>query len=208
MKNRRNTAVITAFGITALYVSGCSGSGPEAQPTVTETVTVSRSPEPTVTELPPPTTIGTGTPTPTSSLTPRPDGPPVLGFGEPFNYSDGVTVNVTNLGAGYVDSGAESSGGQVVELQLAITNNTDAAWDPSGAGGTMTYGTEGVTADEVFSYENGWSGGSFTGTLLPGRTATVNTAYAIPDVGLGDLVFEFTPEWGFERGAVIYVSQP
>ncbi|MDK1361404.1 hypothetical protein QNO00_14155 [Arthrobacter sp. zg-Y1219] len=120
-----------------------------------------------------------------------------------------MTVNVTNLGTDYVDSGAESSGGQVVVLELAITNNTGEAWDPAGADGTMTYGAEGVTADEVFSYENGWSGGYFTSTLLPGRTATVNTAYAIPNVGLGDLVFEFTPESGsWERGAVFYVSQP
>ena len=143
-----------------------------------------------------------------SSLTPRPDGPPVLGFGEPFDYSDGITVNVTNLGTGYAGSGAESSGGQVVELQLAITNNSETAWDPTGATGTMTYGSQGIAAEEVFSYEDGWSGGSFVGTILPGRTSTVNTAYAVPNVGLGDLVFEFTPEFGFERGAVIYVSQP
>lgn len=194
----RSLHVKVGFAIVALALAGCSGSTTESQPTATATVTVTQTP------------TGESTPTPsdTGSLTPRPDGPPVLAFGLPFNYSDGVTVNVTNLGTSYVDYGAESSGGQVVELELSITNNTGAAWDPAGADGTMTYGTDGVAADEVFSSENGWSGGYFTGTILPGRTATVKTAYAVPNSGAGDLVFEFTPAWGdWERGAVIYVSQ-
>ena len=200
MEKRRARAAFAGVGCVALYLTGCSGSENEAQPTVTETVTVTVSSEPTIVEPQPPTS--------SSSLTPRPDGPPVLGFGESFDYSDGITVSVTNLGTGYADSGADSSGGQVVELELAITNNTTTAWDPAGASGTMTYGAQGVAAEEVFSYEDGWSGGSFIGTILPGRTSTVNTAYAVPNTEVGNLVFEFTPEFGFERGAVIYVSQP
>lgn len=197
MKNRRfSTRVGVGASVAALALAGCSGSTTESQPTATVTVTHSPTGEPTP------------TPSDTGSLTPRPDGPPVLAFGMPFDYSDGVTVNVTNLGTNYVDYGAESSGGQVVELELSITNNTDATWDPAGADGTLTYGADGVAAAEVFSSENGWSGGYFTGTLLPGRTATVKTAYAVPNVGVGDLVFEFTPAWGdWERGSVIYVSQ-
>lgn len=200
MIKRCTTVTFAGVGAVALLLTGCSGSGNEAAPTVTQTVTVTASPEPTIVDPQP----STGT----SSLTPRPEGPPVLSFGEVFDYSDGVSVSVTNLGMQYVSSGAESSGGQVVELQLAITNNTGEAWDPTGASGSLSYGAEGITADQVYSSENGWSGGYFTGTLLPGRTATVNTAYAVPNSGIDDLVFEFTPEFGFDRGAVIYLSQP
>ena len=200
MKNRRSKTALVALGIAGLTMVSCSSPNTETQPTVTETATVTSTPGPTVVEPTAPSS---------STLTPRPEGPPVLAFGEPFEYSDGVAVNVTNMGTKYVSYGADSSGGQVVELKLAITNNTDSVWDPSSADGTMTYGAEGIAAEEVFSSENGWSGGYFTGTLLPGRTATVNTAYAVPNAGLGDLVFEFTPEWSsWDRGAVIYVSQP
>lgn len=202
MKYRRTTirTAIAGAGFAALILTSCSSPDTESQPTVTETVTVTPSPIPSITD---PESSGTG------SLTARPEGPPVLAFGERFDYSDGVTVQVTNVGTSYISTGAESSGGQVVELELAITNNTEAAFDPTGADGTLTYGAQGEAADEVFSQENGWSGGYFVGTLLPGRTATVNTAYAVPSVGVGDLVFEFTPEFSnWERGAVIYVSQP
>ena len=199
----RRTTISTAFagiGITALILASCSSPDTESLPTVTETVTVTPSPVPPVTD-----SQSSGT----ASLTTRPEGPPVLAFGETFDYSDGVTVKVTNVGTSYVSTGAESSGGQVVELELAITNNTNSPFDPAGADGTLTYGAQGQAAEEVFSQENGWSGGYFVGTLLPGRTATVNTAYAVPNVGIGDLVFEFTPEFSnWERGAVIYVSQP
>lgn len=204
MYESRSTVAAFGLGLAVLALVACSDSGPETQPTVTSTITVMPTPDPTISDP----SIPSASNSSTSSLTPRPDGPPVLGFGEAFDYSDGVTVNVTNLGTTYVDSGAESTGGQVVELELAITNNSESAIDPTGADGTMTYGAQGVTAEKVFNYENGWSGGYFTGTLLPGRTATVTTAYAVPNVGLGDLVFEFTPDWGeFERGSVIYVSQ-
>lgn len=203
LNKRRITTTTAGIAAAALYLTGCSGSGNEAVPTGTQTVTATASPEPTIVEPQPPTTT-----TATSSLTPRPEGPPVLSFGEAFEYSDGVSVNVTNLGTQYVTTGAESSGGQVVELQLAITNNTGAAWDPTGASGTLTYGAEGISAEQVYNSENGWSGGYFTGTLLPGRTATVSTAYAVPNAGVDDLVFEFNPEFGFDRGAVIYLSQP
>ena len=83
MKYRRTTirTAIAGAGFAALILTSCSSPDTESQPTVTETVTVTPSPIPSITD---PESSGTG------SLTARPEGPPVLAFGERFDYSDGV----------------------------------------------------------------------------------------------------------------------
>lgn len=200
MKNRRIAAGLAGLSVAALALSACSDTSSGAEPSPTITVTAppaAPTSEPTIID-----------PAPTTSLTPRPDGPPILGFGEAFDYSDGITVNVQNLG---VQPATDYSGAVTnnVVLELAITNNSGAAFDPTTADGTLTYGTMGLEAEETFDLDRGWGGTYFVGTLLPGRTATITTAYDIPPESTGDLVYEFTPEWAdWERGPVIYVSNP
>lgn len=200
MTNRRTTIAFSAAAAAALSLAACAAPRTDGQPAPTETVTIA-PPSTTTSE---PTIVDPG---PTPSLTPR-DMPPVLAFGTAFDYSDGITVNVS-MGEPVTVPSYDGTVAEALPLTLTVTNNTSAPFDPSSADVTVSYGPDGISPETVFNMDLGWEGPYFTGTLLPGKTSTVTAGYEIPAEFAGDVVAEFTPDYlSYDRGAVFYTNNP
>lgn len=198
MTSRRTTIALSAAAAAALALAACTPPATEGQPAPAETVTVAppNTTEPTIVD-----------PYPTSSLTPR-DMPPVLAFGTAFDYSDGITVNVS-MGEPVTVPSYDGTITEALPLTLTVTNNSSAPFDPSSASVDVSYGPDGISPETVYNMDFGWEGPYFTGTLLPGKTATITSGWEIPAEYAGDIVAEFTPDYiSYERGAVFYTNTP
>lgn len=127
------------------------------------------------------------------------EGMPVLSFGEAFAYVDGIQVTVgkpTPMTSGEWASPADTKGSA---FTVTIVNDSEAPFDPSMAYLSVQSGN--TESEEIFDSEAGFVGAPDT-TLLPGREATFDVAFAMSDPS--DVVVEISPSW--EHDAALYAT--
>lgn len=129
------------------------------------------------------------------------EGMPVLPFGEAFTYVDGIQVSVD--GPTPMTSGEWASPDNTKGSAFAVTivNDSEVPFDPSMAYLTVQSGN--TEAEEIYDSEAGF-GGSPETTLLPGREASYEVAFATSDPN--DIVLEISPS--FEHIAALYSTDP
>lgn len=129
------------------------------------------------------------------------EGMPVQSFGEAFTYVDGIQVTVdgpTPMTSGQWASPENTKGSA---FTVTIVNDSDVPFDPSMAYLTVQSGN--TEAEEIYDSEAGF-GGSPETTLLPGREASYDVAFATSDPT--DIVLEISPS--FEHIAALYATDP
>ncbi|HET7415314.1 MAG TPA: hypothetical protein VFI97_06415 [Arthrobacter sp.] len=191
MKKTLSTLAI-ASGL-VLAATGCTvgtetaGPAPEvtqSPASAGETSTPANAAESSSTSAPGTSTSAPAEAAPSSSdSSPAPEVEEQLaGFGETWEYEDGIAVTVTHEGAAQASqyaAGAEETGGQMHVFTISIKNGTDAIFDPVGAYTTVNYGEDGQVAERVFDTQNGY-GDMWQGKILPGKKQTLTMAFAIP----------------------------
>jgi hypothetical protein len=119
---------------------------------------------------------------------------PKVGSGEGYKYDDGLRVQVT--AAKRFTIGEWSVGGQPgqvgVKVNVKVTNGTGNAIDLDLTSVNLSYGADGMKADNVIDSGLGLSGG-FTGKVAPGRNASAWYGFAIDKGGLGQIDVEVQP---------------
>lgn len=129
------------------------------------------------------------------------EGMPVQSFGEAFTYVDGIQVSVdgpTPMTSGPWASPQNTKGSA---FTVTIVNDSDVPFDPSMAYLTVQSGN--TESEEIYDSEAGF-GGSPETTLLPGREASYDVAFATSDPN--DIVLEISPS--FEHIAALYSTDP
>lgn len=127
----------------------------------------------------------------------------IAAFGEVFDYTNGVSISVSE-GVAFQPSGTAAGAvdGQThLAFTITLTNGTNEAIDP------YTYETVssgGSEASSIFDMDNpiGDVGGSPMTSLLPGKSVSWIVGYSVADPA--DLVFEASP--GFEYEEVIFTN--
>lgn len=191
-----NARMSAAVAMTATLLVGCGAvadpvSG-EATPTTQATTapTVAPSSEPT-TEEPPATEEPAATEEPSSE--PAKD---TTVIGKTLTYESGLAVRVVSAKVFKAGSYAVglTAGHKAVKVTWTITNGTSANVDLAGAEARLTYGDDGVQAENV--YTDGVGGQyPFEGSLQPGKRKTATTAFSVPKSGLAKISIEVEPEF-------------
>lgn len=123
----------------------------------------------------------------------------VASFKEKYRYPDGLIVEVIraqqhSMTDSDYASGDEPAGTPYKVLSVRIMNGTKARLDATEASATLTYGPDGEESSSVA----GSKVPGMTGSILPGRAKTSGWGFIIPKKYLGDVQFEFTPDWNHE----------
>lgn len=130
----------------------------------------------------------------------------VKNFGDMWEYPGGLQVTITYDGVAQATewaSGAEATGGVVQVFTITIENTSDAPFDGTLAMvDSVTVGEEGMPAEEVYDYDNGWGGVDFS-TITPGSKQSRETAFAIDESTTVQM--QFSPDWDHEP--VIYEGE-
>lgn len=154
-----------------------------------ETPDTGPSPEPVTT----PTNLPTTEPTPEVTEEPAKDSTTI---GKTLTYESGLSVRVVSakvFNAGSYAYGL-TVGHKAVKVTWTLTNGTGANVDLTGAEARLTYGVDGVQAENV--YVDGVGGQyPFEGTLRPGQKKTATTAFSVPKSGLTQITVEVEPEF-------------
>jgi Domain of unknown function (DUF4352) len=126
-------------------------------------------------------------------------------FGGTYTYTDGLAVTVSKVG-GYTPSAYAAGthpGDPAVVLTVKVTNGTKKAFDTSLLGVNTKAGTDGAAADAIFDDS---MGGGFSGTIVPGSSATAKFAFDIPKGARGALDIEVQPDSGLEYASWHWVG--
>ncbi len=113
-----------------------------------------------------------------------------------LTYESGLAVRVVSAKVFKAGSYAVglTAGHKAVKVTWTITNGTSANVDLAGAEARLTYGDDGVQAENV--YTDGVGGQyPFEGSLQPGKRKTATTAFSVPKSGLAKISIEVEPEF-------------
>lgn len=190
---KKSTITLALTAVLALSACGTSGSAEESPSTGTN-----RPAEASQSETSEPVEDAAA---PDSAELPEESEPSssVLSFGDAFLYDDGVQVTVgapTPMTSGPYAIPENAKGSA---FTVTIVNGTDAPFDPSMAHVTVQSGN--TEAEAIFDSEGGYGGPPDT-TLLPGREATYDVAFATSDAS--DIVLEMTPS--FSHAPALYTT--
>lgn len=188
----RKSAVAAATFAAATLLFGC---GSPTTDNTTGTAPVTTQP----TTAPPPTTE----PAPVVEETTEPPAEPVTNeskiAGDWVTYESGLAVKVTRAKVFTPSDTSFGSkpGERGVAITLSIKNATAAVFDAASASVKLSYGPDGVEAEEVFDSAKGYSGG-FEGSISRGKTKTASVAFSVPTKYLKSLTIEVAPDWDSE----------
>jgi hypothetical protein len=174
---------------------GATACSTEGAPTATPTTT-----QPGVTAPPAPVSAPEPyTESPAATPTPTDDG--IAKFGETWKYDDGVAMTVSKPQAGVSTESSTNPGAKLTVLTLTITNGGKTPLKPVGFA-TVTYGPEGVPAEQVYDSAQGLAE-NWPQTILPGKKATIKAAFAMP-ADSKDVTLTISPT--FEHAEAIFVQ--
>ncbi|MFF8832608.1 DUF4352 domain-containing protein [Streptomyces sp. NPDC015131] len=126
----------------------------------------------------------------------KPDGKP-LAAGDTSVYDDDVEVSVSAPKA--VEAGefaiGHTEGNKVYEVSIVIENAGKKAFTADSVGVSARAGAEGTAAEEIFDGDT--YGKGFTGTVLPGKKATVKYAFDAP-ADAASLTVEVVPGFDYD----------
>jgi hypothetical protein len=114
-------------------------------------------------------------------------------FGEAYRWSDGLQASVSGVRS-YTPSqyaAGTKPGDAAIIITVKIKNGTQKPFDPSLFTVNVKAGADGVQAEQIFDNSSGLG---FTGTILPGSSATQKFAYDIPKGATGTLDVEVEPD--------------
>lgn len=173
---KKTITTFAALAAASLALTACGGAAESASPDSTPSSSSSSewTPEPYEESAPEST----------------PNAPAVLGFGEDWEYEDGMSVKVsepTTFTPSEYAAGGEGFPSHV-RFDITLSNNTDAAFDPTMAMDSVVSG--GVEGDAVF--DDGLEGSPMS-TLLPGKSVTYAVGYGVQDAT--DVQVEVAPSW-------------
>ncbi|MFJ4714962.1 DUF4352 domain-containing protein [Streptomyces sp. NPDC088785] len=119
-----------------------------------------------------------------------------LDAGDAVVYDDDLTVSVSNAVRFAPDAYAagHSKGNKAYKVTVTVTNDSKAKFDATLLTADARAGKAGVTAEQIF---DGKVGGGFSGTILPGRKATVVYAFDAP-ADAENLTVEVTPSFEYD----------
>lgn len=179
---------ITALSIAAaVFLSAGLGacSTPASQPTPNETTIVDPpSPPPTEEQVE--------------------ETPHSVALGQSYTYDSGLTVTVAQVATGVADEYDYSlpAGTEYPIYEFTITNGADVPFDPAMAMATVNYGDQGLPAESKSSYGDGTTY-TFTGVVLPGKSSSIRTGYAVP---AGEsVVITFAPD--LESAPAVFTTE-
>lgn len=143
---------------------------------------------------------------PAAKAKPAKKKPTVAAYGDTYTYTDGLAVTVSKVKAYTPSEWAAGThhGDTAVILTVKITNGTKKAFDTSLIEVDAKAGAEGAATDDIF--DDG-VGDGFTGTIVPGSTATAKFAYDIPKGASGKLDVEVQPDAGLDYNTWHWVGQ-
>jgi hypothetical protein len=119
--------------------------------------------------------------------------PATASFGDSYKWSDGLQASVSGVRS-YTPSqyaAGTKPGDAAIIITVKIRNGTKKPFDPSLFTVHVKAGADGVQAEQIFDNSSGLG---FTGTILPGSSATQKFAYDIPKGATGTLDVEVEPD--------------
>lgn len=111
-------------------------------------------------------------------------------------YESGMAVKVTRAKVYSPSDGAigAKAGERGVAVTVSIRNGTTAPFDATLASVKLSYGEDGIEAEQIYDSGKGYGGG-FEGSIARGKTKTVSIAFAVPTKFLKSLTIEVAPNW-------------
>ncbi|MGI5482367.1 DUF4190 domain-containing protein [Streptomyces lavendofoliae] len=140
---------------------------------------------------------GGGSGAPAAGATGKADKGKPLAAGDTSVYDDDLQVTVsaaTSVKAGEFAIG-HTEGNKVYEVTITVENAGKEKFSTDGLTVGARAGENGVTAEEIFDGETYGTG--FTGSVLPGKKATVKYAFDAP-ADAGSLTVEVTPGFDYD----------
>lgn len=116
-------------------------------------------------------------------------------YGDTYTYTDGLAITVSKVGK-YTPSqyaAGTHPGDEAVVLTVKVTNGEKKPFDTSLVGVNVKAGADGAAAEQIF---DDTSGIGFSGTIVPGATATARFGFDIPKGAAGKLDIEVAPDSG------------
>jgi hypothetical protein len=193
MKNFTITTIALSL---LLGATACSAGGPSSEPATT--LPASSAPAPAE----PKATVETPSETPTPEPAPTPEDDGVATFGETWKYPDGTTISVSKPAASVSTESSTQPGAQLSVFTMSITNGTSKPLQPA-AVATVTYGPNGIPAEQVYDSAQGLAQG-FDNVILPGKKATIKAAFALPPTEK-DVTLTIAPS--FEYAEAIFTAK-
>lgn len=123
--------------------------------------------------------------------------PATAAYGDTYTYTDGLAITVSHV-AKYTPSqyaAGTHPGDEAVVLTVKITNGTKKPFDTALVGVNVKAGADGAATENIY---DDTSGTGFSGTIVPGSTATAKFGYDIPKGAAGKLDIEVQPDSGLE----------
>lgn len=148
---------------------------------------------------PPATQAGTTTTAkaPGKPAAPAKKKPATAAYGDTYTYTDGLAITVSHV-AKYTPSqyaAGTHPGDEAVVLTVKITNGTKKPFDTTLVGVNVKAGADGAATEKIY---DDTSGIGFSGTIVPGSTATARFGFDIPKGAAGKLDIEVQPDSGLE----------
>jgi hypothetical protein len=141
-----------------------------------------------------------------TTKTPAAEKPTTAKFGDTYTYTDGLAVTVSKV-ASYTPSqyaAGTHPGDSAIVLTVKLTNGAKKAFDMSLVGVNVKAGADGVAGEDIFD-DN--SGTGFSGSIVPGSSASAKFAFDIPKGATGALDIEVQPDSGLEYASWHWVGQ-
>lgn len=176
-----------ALGLAVIAVAGCQSSTGGSVKTSSTTPTTAPA---TVADQPTSTA-------PTPSTPPPAPAPTEFGAGTGFIYTDGLAVSVLSAKKFTPSANAAGTiaGGVGVALQIRITNNTKAAFDPSLVQVAVHAGPNGDQGSQVVDFGGPVALSDFEGSIPVGQAATAVLGFDVPAADLPVLTVIVTPDF-------------
>jgi hypothetical protein len=115
-------------------------------------------------------------------------------FGESFEWSDGLSVTVSEPSEFTpTEMAFASPAASYLSFVVTIVNGSDANYDPSGLFATLQSGN--TEAEQIFDFDDGFAGTPQT-ALLPGREVEFKIGFGVdnPDDLVMQIIADFTRE--------------
>ncbi|MFG1811193.1 DUF4352 domain-containing protein [Streptomyces sp. NPDC049040] len=129
-------------------------------------------------------------------------------FGATYTYTDGLAVTVSQVSRFTPSDTSAGShpGDTAIILTVKIHNGTAKTFDTGLVTVDVKAGAEGEAAQAVFDSEKG-VGEGFSGTVVPGSSATARFAWDIPKGATGRLDVEVSPDLATDYAGWHWVGQ-